>query len=102
MSAANDTGGAVSTEDTNTEDTGTVATEAEQADAPARPVLRVVGGDPSPEDLAALTVVLAAASGGDEPASETGSRSAWNDPVRLVRRPVRPGPDGWRASTLPG
>jgi hypothetical protein len=70
-------------------------------DHPARPVLRVVHGDPTPEELAALVAVLgarAAASGGTGPAA---TRSAWNDPRALVRRPLAPGSDGWRRSALP-
>ena len=64
-----------------------------------RPLLRVVRGEPSAEELAALVAVVtarAAASGG-----ELRRRSAWNDPGRLVRRPVAVGPGGWTASARP-
>ena len=64
------------------------------------PLLRVVRGDPTAEELAALLAVLtarAATAGG----SGDGRRSAWNDPARLVRRPVAPGPGGWVASARP-
>ena len=67
------------------------------AGGPARPVLRVVSGDPSPEELAALLAVLGARSA-RAAAAPPRVRSAWNDPARLVRRTVHPGPDGWRRS----
>ena len=65
----------------------------------ARPQLRVVRGEPTPEELAVLTaVVTAAVSGGagDEPAPP--ARGRWNDPARQHRRPLLQGPGGWRAA----
>ena len=66
--------------------------------AAARPLLRVVRGEPTPEELAALVAVVGA------PALERRraagcARSAWSDPARLVRRPLvhGPGPCGWRS-----
>ena len=78
---------------------GTVDETAEEAsrEASQRPVLRVVRGDPSPEELAALTVVLAAASGGGEE-PEQGPPSSWTDRSTLVRRPLHPGRGAWVAS----
>lgn len=74
---------------------------AEEPQESQRPVLRIVRGDPSPEELAALTVVLVAASGGgDEP--EQGPPSSWSDRASLVRRPLRPGPGAWVASARRG
>lgn len=64
------------------------------------PLLRVVRGEPTAEELAALVAVVTAqatAGAGDQPVR----RTAWNDPARLVRTPVSPGPGGWRASALP-
>ncbi|MDL5160280.1 acyl-CoA carboxylase subunit epsilon [Actinomycetospora termitidis] len=72
-----------------------------EEETPARPVLRIVRGDPSPEEVAALTVVLAAASGGGGEPEDTGPRSVWNERESLVRRPLSPGPGAWRASALP-
>ena len=67
---------------------------------PESPLLRVVRGDPSAEELAALVaVVTSRASGGD--GRRAARRTAWNDPARLVRGPVHLGPDGWRASAFP-
>jgi Acyl-CoA carboxylase epsilon subunit len=71
--------------------------------------LRLVRGDASAEELAALVAVLAVASGeADSDASHrsaltTGrhAQSQWNLPGRMVRQPRRHGPEGWRASALP-
>ncbi|WP_299051085.1 acyl-CoA carboxylase subunit epsilon [uncultured Nocardioides sp.] len=64
------------------------------------PVLRVVKGDPTPEQLAALVAVLAAASGGGE-APAARRPSEWSRPGRRLRTPHHPGPGAWRASGLP-
>jgi hypothetical protein len=66
-------------------------------EAPA--MLQVVRGDPTDEELAALLAVLGARSGADTGGPRP--RSGWNDPARLVRRTLRPGPGGWRASGQP-
>ena len=70
-------------------------------DQPARPSLRVVRGDATPEEIAALVAVLAAR-GGDEASSQPRSvKNEWSDRSRLLRRPLSPGPGAWRASALP-
>lgn len=63
------------------------------------PFLRVVKGDPSPEELAAVVAVLASLGG--PVATGTRRTPEWNAPRRLHRIPVAPGPGGWRASALP-
>jgi hypothetical protein len=64
-------------------------------------VLRVIRGDATPEEIAALVAVLMSRPGGDEsPARE--APSAWSDKSRLLRRPLQPGPGAWRSSALPG
>jgi hypothetical protein len=63
-----------------------------------RPALRIVHGDPSPDELAALVTVLAAASG-DESAQPPGRVAPWATPERLLRPPVAP--TGWWESSLP-
>ncbi|HEY6748309.1 MAG TPA: acyl-CoA carboxylase subunit epsilon [Mycobacteriales bacterium] len=63
------------------------------------PYLRVVRGEPTPSELAALIAVLATRSGPD-PATPP-VRSAWADPARRLRV-ARPGPGAWRRSALPG
>ena len=72
--------------------------------APAgSPVLAVVRGNPSAEEIAALVVVLTARTG---PASAGAAAarpgSAWSARSRLLREPLPRGPGGWRASALPG
>ena len=67
--------------------------------APARPLLTVVRGEPTPEQLAALVAVVSArAAGAGEPA-EAPAPSPWAAPQ--LRRPLQPGPGAWRASALP-
>ena len=58
------------------------------------PLLRVVRGEPTAEELAAL--VVAAASRATPPVEEPRAISRWADPARRLRTPVRPGPDAWR------
>jgi hypothetical protein len=75
--------------------------DAPDEDAAAAPLLRVVRGQPTAEELAALIAVVtarAAAADADRPRS----RSTWADPSRQLRRPMQHGPGAWRRSTLPG
>ena len=63
-----------------------------------RALFRVVRGTPTDAELAALTVVLAAAAvPTPEPATPT--RSAWADPAARMRRALQTGPEAWRTST---
>ena len=64
-----------------------------------QPLLRVVRGDATPEEVAALVAVVASLGAPAAPARPR--RPEWNAPHRLVRRPLHPGPGGWRASALP-
>lgn len=68
------------------------------------PALRVVSGQPTAEELAALVVVLATRSGAGAAEAETPRAvSAWMDRSRYVRS-NRAGfgtRAGWRASALP-
>jgi hypothetical protein len=67
--------------------------------SPSRPLLTVVRGEPTPEQLAALVAVVGAratAGAADEPAPV---RSLWARP--RLRSPLTPGPGAWRASALP-
>ncbi|WP_370615928.1 acyl-CoA carboxylase epsilon subunit [Mumia qirimensis] len=70
---------------------------------PVTPLLRVVKGDPTPEELAALVAVVAAR--GAAAAAATGAaparRSAWGDPALAVRPVHSHGRDGWRRSAFP-
>ncbi|MEU6535198.1 acyl-CoA carboxylase subunit epsilon [Streptomyces sp. NPDC047000] len=68
--------------------------------------IKVVRGNPTPEELAAaLTVVqvraaaLAAASSTRPPAA----RTAWSDPARIATHPLpQPGPSTWARTFWPG
>jgi len=64
---------------------------------PAKPLLRVVKGDLTPEELAALVAVVAARGSAGAPAKKP-LRSEWGHPARAVRGIHRPGPDAWRRS----
>jgi hypothetical protein len=66
--------------------------------------LRVVRGEPAPEELAALVAVLAArAAAGGGPAEPPRPASGWTDRSRYVRsgRLEFGTRTGWRASALP-
>ena len=66
-------------------------------DGVLQPLLRVVTGEPSAEELAALTVVVAALSQRRDRPRPT-PVGAWAAPAGLVRRPLQVGPGGWRAA----
>ena len=74
-----------------------------QESAPsATPLLRVVSGNPSPEELAALIAVVASAAGSGGTTETPVADSQWAAPARLHRGAVHPGPTGsWWASGLP-
>ena len=61
-------------------------------------MLRVVRGGPTPEELAALTVVVAALSQQRRPGRRPTPVGAWASRADAVRTPMQPGPGGWRAS----
>lgn len=66
------------------------------------PVLRVVKGDPTPEELAALIAVISTRAV-PAPASPDPRPSDWSTYWRTTRRPLHPGPGPgrWRASAHP-
>jgi hypothetical protein len=70
------------------------------------PALRVVRGDATPEEIAALVAVIAAtsaAAAAQAAAAATSRRvSRWGDRPALLRRPLSHGPGAWRASSRPG
>lgn len=65
-----------------------------------QPVLRIVRGDATPEELAALVTVLAARTGA-APSSDPAPASRWRDHGRATQPALVPGPGAWRASGLP-
>jgi hypothetical protein len=64
----------------------------------ARPQLRIVRGEPTPEELAVLTALVTAASGGGADERAQPARGRWNDPAAQHRRPWLTGPGAWRAA----
>jgi hypothetical protein len=70
------------------------------ADNPVGPILRVVRGEPTPEELAALVAVVAAHSAAAAATQEEPPRrlSAWTDRRQGMRQPVHVGPGAWVAS----
>jgi hypothetical protein len=68
----------------------------------ARPLLRVVRGEPDDVELAAVTVVLTGvAARAGEGVQPSAPRSTWADRAALLRRPLSHGPGAWRSSALP-
>jgi hypothetical protein len=79
--------------------------ETPESAAEPTPVLRVVKGEPTPEELAALVAVVSAraAAGAASAAaeSEPDRASDWASYWRNARQPLRHGPGRWRASAHP-
>ncbi|GLF94287.1 acyl-CoA carboxylase epsilon subunit [Streptomyces yaizuensis] len=71
-------------------------------------MIRVVRGNPTPEELAAALAVVraravASASGADSFGSGAPGPEQWSDPARIARRPgPRPGPRAWARTYWPG
>jgi len=74
-----------------------VEESAGEAAEPSKPLLRIVKGNPTAEELAALVAVVAARSAAGTPVKKP-LRSEWGHPARAVRGAHRPGPDAWRRS----
>jgi hypothetical protein len=70
-------------------------------DAGGRPLLRVVSGDPTPEEVAALVAVVAARAADTSPTTPEGPPSRWAHRGAALRRPLDRGPGAWRASAWP-
>jgi hypothetical protein len=69
---------------------------------PGRPLLRVVRGDATAEEIAALVAVLLARSADVRaPGQARSVPGSWADRTRQLRRPLSPGPGAWRCSALP-
>jgi len=68
----------------------------------AAPVIAIVAGSPTAEEIAALVAVLRAlAAPGTAAGAGRTIRSEWSARSRLMRQPLSCGPGGWRASALP-
>ncbi|MCW2748233.1 MAG: hypothetical protein JWP10_1375 [Nocardioidaceae bacterium] len=64
------------------------------------PLLRVVKGDLTPEELAALVAVVAARNAAASAETKVAVRSQWGHPARAARPVIHHGPDGWRTAVL--
>ena len=71
-----------------------------EQDQPRPPLLQVVRGEPTPAELAALTVVVAALSQ-RRPRRRPTPVGGWAERADVLRRPLLPGPGGWRAAGRP-
>ncbi len=111
MSGANDSGTVSGANDSDTvsganeSDTVSGANDSgaagDEAAAPVTPVLRVVKGDLTSEELATLVAVVAARNAAAAHAASRRRprpRSEWGHPARMVRTPLRTGADQWRRS----
>jgi hypothetical protein len=69
------------------------------------PYVRVIRGDASAEEIAALlatlSAVAAARSAAATPDRPPPAAHNWNSRARLLRAPVHPAAGGWRRSALP-
>jgi hypothetical protein len=77
-----------------------------QAETGVAPLLTVVRGDASVQEIAALVAVLAAKSAGS-PSLTAGPAQGervcgWSNRSALLRKPLSHGPGAWRASGRPG
>ena len=72
-------------------------TDTERPDPKGPPHLRVVRGDPTPEELAVITALVSAAGNGGEPKPQP-QRGRWSDPFDAHQRPWQFGPNGWRSA----
>jgi Acyl-CoA carboxylase epsilon subunit len=66
-----------------------------------RAAFRIVRGEPTDEEVAALTVVLAAAAASAATTAPAAVRDRWSDPAARQRVPLHPGPGAWKTSTWP-
>jgi hypothetical protein len=69
------------------------------------PFLRIVHGDATPEEVAAIvvtfTAIAAARSQVAEDAQHDPVQTNWNARAGLLRAPLHPAPGAWRRSALP-
>ena len=64
-------------------------------------MFRVVRGEPTDEEVAALTVVLAAVAATPPTTTAPAARDRWSDPAARFHAPLHPGPGAWKTSTWP-
>jgi hypothetical protein len=66
----------------------------------SQPVLRVISGDPTPEELAIILAVVSARASAAKP-SEPKRLSLWASKGRQTRPSLGAGFGSWRASSMP-
>lgn len=66
------------------------------------PVLRVIGGDATAEEIAALVAVLTAAAAPAPARASRRPRPVWSDRAAGLRQPFGHGPDAWRRNARRG
>ncbi|MFI7588305.1 acyl-CoA carboxylase subunit epsilon [Spongisporangium articulatum] len=71
----------------------------ETPEVPERPTLRVVRGDATPEEIAAVLAVFSRRTPSAEDRLPTHNRSPWNDRAAQMRQLPAPGPGAWRNSS---
>ncbi|WP_214408763.1 acyl-CoA carboxylase subunit epsilon [Sphaerisporangium fuscum] len=64
-----------------------------------QPFLRIIHGEATPEEVAAL--VIAVASRASAPSQTPRTRGAWRNPEHLMRKALPKGPGAWRSSSRP-
>lgn len=65
---------------------------------PKRPVLRVISGNPTDEELALILAIVALSN--EAPAAPKGL-NGWSDRTRDLLKTPRPSATAWRSSVLP-
>ena len=75
------------------------ADEVSTSSTTEQPLLRVVNGDATPEEIAALVAVFASLGSGEAPPRRR--TPEWSAHHRRVRVTLPHGPGGWRSSALP-
>jgi hypothetical protein len=63
-----------------------------------QPFLRVVSGNPTPAELAAVTVLLTARARAAAAPEDPAPAGGWSDLTLRIRRMPPPGPGAWRNS----
>jgi hypothetical protein len=77
---------------------GSGAPADEAAASAPRPALRIVRGNPSPEDIAVLTALVVAGAGDGGDGAAPAPRGGWTDRARQFRPTMlTPGLGGWRS-----
>ncbi len=69
-----------------------------ESNEPKRPVLRVISGNPTDEELALILAIVATSN--EAPAAPKGL-NAWSDRTRDLLKTPRPSATAWRSSVLP-